>query len=51
MRMGTRVSIARFIASVATFIFPTCVVWCRNSCGRALLVSGTSRSIYTQWGC
>jgi hypothetical protein len=46
MRMGTRASIARFTASSMTFIVPTCVVWCRNSCGRVLLVSGTSQSIY-----
>jgi hypothetical protein len=51
MRMDTRASIARFTTSAVTFIFPTCVVWCRNSCGRALLVSGTNRSIYTQRGC
>jgi hypothetical protein len=51
LRMDMRASIVRFTASAVTFIFPTCVIWCRNSCGLALLVSGTSRSIYTQRGC
>ncbi|KAG8090846.1 hypothetical protein GUJ93_ZPchr0011g27707 [Zizania palustris] len=47
MRMGMRVSTARFIAFIVTFIFPTCVVWCRTLCSRVLLASGTNRSTYT----